>query len=407
VGAPQAGARREAGGKEKETMGKLKQIVACVAVLGCLTAAGAAFGQESVADEVIVKFRRGTPEHARAATHRAHGSARNERLEALDVEVIRAPRGHGRRKRDEYARDPNVLYAEPNYIATAYATPNDTYYSRQWGLATIGAPRAWDVTTGHASIKVAILDTGIDQDHPDLRNKILANKNFTTSSTVDDRNGHGTHCAGVVAGVTNNAMGVAGLGYNCSLMNVKVLGDNGSGSYSWMANGITWAADNGAKVISMSLGGPYSSQTLRDALQYAWSRGVVIVAAAGNSGSNQASYPAYYDMCIAVAATDSYERKPSWSNWGTWVDVAAPGVSILSTLPNHANSTGALHYGYMSGTSMATPLVAGLAGLLWSHPAYGASNSVVRSRLESTCAAISGTGSLWSRGRIDAYRAVR
>jgi thermitase len=388
-------------------MGLRKQFLTWVLVLAGLIAGGGAFGGEFAEDELLVKFRPGTPGQVRAAAHRMHGGTVRERIEGLDVEVVTVPRGLVRARQAVYEHNPNVLYAEPNFIAEATVTPSDAYFSRQWGLATVRAPQAWDVTHGSSGVKIAILDTGIDLNHPDLQAKVVVNKNFTSSSTVDDQNGHGTHCAGIAAAVTNNAAGVAGLGYNCSLMNVKVLGSDGSGYYNWMANGIIWATNNGAKVISMSLGAPWSSQTLRDALQYAWNSGVVIVAAAGNSGTNAPTYPAYYDMCIAVAATDPYDRKPSWSNWGTWVDVTAPGVGIFSTLPNHANQIGLLNYGSLSGTSMATPCVAGLAGLIWSRAPYNGSNSSVRSRLESTCSAIAGTGSLWARGRIDAYRAVQ
>jgi hypothetical protein len=233
----------------------------------------------------------------------------------------------------------------------------------------------------------------------------VANKNFTTSSTVDDLYGHGTHCAGIAAATTNNSIGVAGVGFNTSLMNVKVLGDNGSGQYSWIANGITWAADNGAKVISLSLGGSSGSYTLQNAVNYAWNKGVVVVAAAGNNGNTASVYPAYYSNCIAVAATDQNDAKASFSTYGSWVDVAAPGVSIYSTLPNHSNSIGTTNYGSLSGTSMSTPHVAGLAALVWA-TSYGTSNTSVRSRIESTADAISGTGTYWKYGRINANKAV-
>ncbi|GAI46832.1 unnamed protein product, partial [marine sediment metagenome] len=147
-------------------------------------------------------------------------------------------------------------------------------------------------------------------------------------------------------------------GYNSSLMNVKVLGDDGCGYYSWVAQGIIWAANNGADVINLSLSGSSFSSTLQQAVDYAWNHGVVVVAAAGNDGSSNRLYPAYYDNCIAVAATDANDNLASWSNYGSWVDVAAPG-SAYSTKPNG-------QYGYMAGTSMASPHVAGLAGLVFS-----------------------------------------
>jgi thermitase len=188
-------------------------------------------------------------------------------------------------------------------------------------------------------------------------------------------------------------------------MNVKVLGDNGSGYYSWVAKGITWAADNGAKVINLSLGGPAGSGTLQNAVNYAWGKGCVIVVAAGNNGNGNPSYPAYYDNCIAVAATDPNDSKASFSNHGFWVDVAAPGVDIYSTLPNHKNQIGPRNYGTLSGTSMAAPHVAGVAALVWATE-YGTDNSAVRERIESTGDELEGTLGNYGIGRVNAYLAV-
>jgi thermitase len=329
-------------------------------------------------------------------------------IAALGVQVIAVPAGTVEARVAAYSRNPNVEYAEPNYIAYAIGTPNDPYFGNQWGMTKIQAPDAWDVTTGSSGVKIAILDTGIDQDHEDLASKIVSQENFTDSPTLDDLYGHGTHVAGIAAAATNNGKGVAGVGYNSSLLNVKVLNDQGSGYYSWVANGIIWAADKGAaKVINMSLGGSVKSTTLENAVNYAWGKGVVLAAAAGNSGSASPLYPAYYKNCIAVAATDENDAKASWSSFGKWVDVAAPGVNIFSTFPNHPYVIDkSLGYDYGSGTSMATPHVAGLAALVWA-TGYGSSNASVRSRIESTADKIPGTGKYWIWGRINAYNAVK
>ena len=180
-------------------------------------------------------------------------------------------------------------------------------------------------------------------------------------------------------------------------MSVKALDDGGSGYYSWIANGIIFAADNGAEVINLSLGGTSSSSTLLSAINYAWNKGVVVAAAAGNDGRSRKLYPAYYSNSIAVAATDSNDKKASFSNYGNWVDEAAPGVNIFSAYKND--------YANLSGTSMATPFVSGLAALLFGQNP-GWSNAQVRNRIESTADRIPGTGTYWVHGRINACEAV-
>lgn len=310
---------------------------------------------------------------------------------------------------------PGVEWAEPDYIVSvAEFLPSDPSFGSQWGLSKTRAPAAWDLGQGAPGVKVAILDTGIDLDHEDLQSKIAASVNLAASATsADDRYGHGTHVAGIAAAATHNAVGVAGLGFNATLMNVKVLGDSGSGSMTDVGKGIAWAADNGARVINLSLGSTQGSRYLESQVNYATGKGALIVAAAGNSGNTQRFYPAYYGNVVAVAATTTSDTKASFSNYGaSWVDVAAPGVSILSTLPNHPNYLSVnygypLHYGQLSGTSMAAPLVAGEAALL---AALNPDRAWVRSHIESTCDVVPGTGtsrnSYYRYGRINAYRAM-
>lgn len=358
-------------------------------------------------DRILVKFQPGTDAATAAAIHRQNGGTVIDTIPQIDVQVVTVPAGTVRAKVADYGHSANVQYTEPDYIAYAVGKPTpppiptvwpDPYLDDQWGMKKVQAPAAWERTKGDG-VKIAILDTGIDQNHPDLSSKIVAQKNFTGKGIPDDRYGHGTHVAGIASAITNNGIGVAGLGYNAKLMNGKVLSDTGSGYYSWIASGVIWAADNGAKVINMSLGGGADDSTLQSAVNYAWTKGVVVVAAAGNNSNSNPFYPAYYGNCIAVAATDSSDLKPYWSNFGReWVDVAAPGVDIYSTL-----NTGG--YGLMSGTSMASPHVAGLAALVWATQ-YGASNGNVRSRIESGAdrTTADATGTEW--GRIDALRAV-
>lgn len=250
-----------------------------------------------------------------------------------------------------------------------------------WGVTRIHAPDAWGTSTG-LSVQVAVLDTGVDKDHPDLSGNVVwgisvvGNKESTKYRDWKDKNGHGTHVAGTIAAL-NNQIGVVGVGYNISIYAIKVLSDSGYGSWTDLAEGIIWALkgpdgiidkdgdgiaagdpdDDAAEVISMSLGGTTYSAEVENAVNLAYSYGAVLVAAAGNEGASGVTYPAKLPNVIAVAAIDKYDSVPSWSSKGPEVELAAPGVDILSTVP---------HGGYKSysGTSMATPHVSATAALV-------------------------------------------
>lgn len=363
-------------------------------------------------ERLIVRFR---PRAPRAAQQDAHQAARAIRADALALEgTVRVVVGSGETANAiaAYSARPDVLYAEPDYRVRALYTPNDPQFGSQWGMQKIGAPAAWDVTRGAAGIRVAVLDCGVfsqgtgraagdgQAGHPDLRGRVVLEQDFTGSPTgVDDYCDHGTHVAGIVAATADNGTGVAGLAHGVSLMNGKVLDDNGDGYTSDILNGIVWAVDNGAKVINLSLGRDGAcSASERDTMAYAWQRGAVVVAAAGNSGLGASGAPANCANVVSVASTTSSDQRSSFSNYGTDVDVAAPGSSIVSTLRDGG-------YGAMSGTSMASPHVAGLAGLLYSvNPSM--SPAAVVDRIAATADQIGGTGSLWAWGRINAARAL-
>ena len=242
--------------------------------------------------------------------------------------------------------------------SVAVPAPDDIYLGEQWGINRINAPQAWQIASGNSDTVIAILDTGIDQTHPDLAGKVIASVNFTKSPTANDVNGHGTHIAGIVGAVANNGIGIAGLAYDCLLMNVKVADDKGFCEAQTVAKGVVWAVDNGADVINMSLTLTKSNQALENAVNYAWDNGVVVVAAAGNFLGEGLVYPSCYENCIAVAATDANDALAFGLNPDYEVDVAAPGVGIYSTIPGNA-------YGTASGTSMAAGYASGLAGLLF------------------------------------------
>ena len=407
--------------KDKRIIGSL--LVLALLLLGSLAtgpSVGAAQGSTGYApDEVVVSLKPGADA---AATARSVG-ARAHRQTLMGVWIFKVPTGQVQQVVNALSRNPKVEFAEPNGLVTTFQDPNDPYDNttcynsskdgcvKQWAWGKIQAYQAWDVTTGSSRVRVAVVDTGIDNSHPDLP-AVVAQYNFVNhSSNAEDDNGHGTHVAGTIGALTNNGIGVAGLNWHVSLMAAKVLDAQGSGFYADVADGIKWAADNGARVINLSLGGSLPSRTLQNAVDYAWNKGVVLTCAAGNSGTGAQSYPAAYPNCIAVAATDEYDLKASFSNYGaSWVDVAAPGVNILSTLPNSPVYL-TTHYGYrkngdsLDGTSMAAPHVAGLAGLIWSTGKCRTA-SCVRSRIESNTDPISGTGTYWSKGRINALKAV-
>lgn len=363
----------------------------------------------AVKDRLIVRFKSHAGNTDKLKIRKILGNLMSEKIDNLNAEVFEIPLPLFEKLLDILKKQDLVLYAEKDEIAFALETANDPFLPNQWGLTKIRASdtgeSAWNYSHGNSSVLVAVVDTGIDQNHPDLTGKIAKNKNCTNSTTVDDRYGHGTHVAGIAAAATNNNVGVAGLGYNVRLINAKGLGDDGSGYYSWIANCIVWAADNGAGVINLSLGGSSTLQILEDAVNYAANKGVVVVAAAGNSNSSSASYPAFYGNAIAVAASDSNDAKASFSNYGSWVDVAAPGVNIYSTAPNHSNKLRINNYAYLSGTSMATPFVSGLAALLKS--AGNLTNLQIVDNIYSHADKITGTGNYWVYGRINALNSLK
>ncbi|MGM7702789.1 S8 family peptidase [Pseudalkalibacillus sp. Hm43] len=355
-------------------------------------------------DQIVIRFFPSIPSSRALEIIQLVGGTLIDRIPQIYVYVIEVDPSRMNITLRILANFPEVDYAEFNGLMFTQLTPNDPLFNQQWGLLKINSTRAWNVTRGSSLLKIAILDTGVNAGHPDLNEKMALNVNFSTSSTSQDINGHGTHVAGIAAAVTRNGIGIAGLAINPKILNIKVLDDSGSGSFSDVAKGIVNATDNGAKVINMSLGGPSFSNTVQSAVQYADSNGVIQVAAAGNDNADDLFYPAAYPEVISVAALDRDNTKASFSNFGSaWVDVAAPGIDILSTLPTTTNMMGQTDYGYLSGTSQAAPFVSGLAALMAS---LEPDASKVRNAIETTTVPVPGSGTLYQNGRINTYAAL-
>ena len=296
--------------------------------------------------------------------------------ENLAIGVARLEIPEGQRVKDVVElleQDHRIQFAEPNYLVKGQAVSNDPYTGYQWNLDQINAWEAWDIADGTGAV-VAVLDTGVRGGGPDGLNQLLDGYDFYyNDNDPTDRDGHGTFVAGTIAQATNNGAGVAGVAPGAAILPVKVLGDNGYGSVSAIANGITWSTDQGADVINMSLGSAYASETERRACDYAYDRGVVLVAASGNEFSSRVGYPAAFDTVIAVGATRYDGSRASYSNTGSGLELMAPGGDLSKDQDGDGYADGVLQetyeyngwtYTFYEGTSMAAPHVAAAAALL-------------------------------------------
>jgi len=412
---------------------------------------------EYVPDEIIVKFKSGTPESVISKINSEYGTFVKYSSSHGKFKKIGIPKGKTVSEMVEiYSRNPNVEYAEPNYIAHALMVPNDPLYSYQWHLDNaeyggIEMEEAWDISNGSGVI-VAVVDTGIAYEDyqefvdlpgrgrdywktycqaPDLANTCFVDGyDFVNNDAhPNDDNSHGTHVAGTIAQSTNNGIGVAGVSFGVCLMPVKVLDIDGSGTYDQVAEGIYYAVDHGAQIISLSLGGSEYSETLENAVAYAYNHNVTVIAAAGNDGSSTVSYPAAYDdYVIAVGATQYDETLAPYSNYGASLDLVAPGGNLYLDQNNDGYGDGVLQntfdpytkdtcdfgYWFFQGTSMATPHVSGVAALVIANGNADAnedgitSPDEVRTVLQDTADDLGepGRDDIYGYGLVNAYNAL-
>ncbi len=375
------------------------------------------------AGHILVRFKTTPAQDVLSQLNTAFGAKAIGKIDKIGVTHLQVAPEAGLALLEHLRKRSDVEFAEFDSPVQAIQTfvPDDIYYSTayasshngtiaQWGPPAVSAPAAWGVTRGDPNTVIAIVDTGVDDTHPDLASKIVGEYSYVGNSARDGF-GHGTHCAGIAAAATNNNVGIAGMCPNCGILSVKVLDDQGSGYMSDVASGITYAASHGARVISLSLGGSSRSETLHSALDYAIANNALPVCAMGNSGSSSNTpEPGYWHDCLSVIATDQNGAKASFSNYGVKADVAAPGVAILSTMPTYP-VTLTTTYGYsmnydaLSGTSMATPMVAGIAGLVFSE-----NPSLTPTQAAGIIMASSGDGVSWNSnlafGVVNAYKAV-
>jgi thermitase len=339
-------------------------------------------------DRILVKFKAGLSREYVEGLIRAYRFETASKITQIGTYVLRVPPSVTVAQAvSALRRNPDVSRVTPDYRIRLAVTPNDSFFrgyqyalSNRGGIlnispeiqpqttagADIKAPAAWDETQGDESVVIAILDTGVDREHSELDGKLVSpGRDFVNDDfDADDDHWHGTHVAGIAAAETNNGDGIAGVSWNSKVLPVKVIDSTGEGYHSWLIDGIVWATDNGAKVINLSLVGDVDDPALRDACRYAYEQGVLIVASAGNEAAT-VLYPAAYDAYVlAITATDYNDEWADFSNAGPQVDAAAPGVYILSAVPQESVGEEYLPYLFASGTSQAAPHAAGLGALI-------------------------------------------
>ena len=362
-------------------------------------AQGAAQTDDWIADQLLVQARGGVSDEWAARVFARHGASIVETIPAIHTYVISVPAQKLDALRRALTREPQFKSVSKNFARRLQMTPNDYWYPGEWHLPIIDAPQAWDITIGNPNVVIAIVDSGVSP-VADLASKLLPGINLIDSTGTSDGLNHGTGVAGVAAALSNNSIGVASVAWLNDILPVKIFNSTGTTTCSAVDNGITWAADNGARIINMSFSGTSECSGEASAVSYAWNKGAVLVAAAGNSSSSTPNYPAAYTNVLGVSATSSSDQFLTSSDFGNWISVSAPGCGIYTTLNNGG-------YGGSCGTSVAAPVVSGVAGLVWSAN-LALSNAQVNSIIEQTADDLGTPGydEYYGWGRVNAYKAV-
>lgn len=389
---------------------KASGTAGAVAALGGVTVATPGREPGPKHNEVLVGVSAGAGEpKAVAARHAPAEAAVVHQNETLRYAAVEFPEQAPASAMENYVNAvtdvDGVKYAEQNGTYETQYTPNDPRFGDQYAPQMVNAPTAWDTTTGSSNVTIAVVDTGAQYDHPDLDATFRSDPGYDfvdddSDPYPDDSSSetHATHVSGIAAGETDDGTGIAGVS-DCTLINGRALDETGSGSWSDVADAIEWAADQGADVINMSLGGTSDSSTVRNAVSYAHDNGCLLVAAAGNSGGDVANhYPAAYSEVMAISGIDSSGSFYTSSNKGEEIDVCAPAVQVLSSIPTDS-------YAEYTGTSMAAPVVSGVAGLALTE--YDLTNVELRSHLKNTAVDIGLSADEQGDGRADAANAVQ
>jgi len=347
--------------------------------------------------ELLLRFKPGASWRSGEKVLKDFGLEVLEEIPQIKVLVVSVPENALQRVKSALMRNPMVDFVEENAWVSPQVVPNDYYFSFQWHLSKIGAPDAWGISVGSSNVTVAVLDSGVDPSHPDLAGKLLSGWNFYNGNgDTSDVTGHGTAVAGVAAAATNNTVGVAGVGWNCLILPVRVTDENGYASYSLLSKGLVYAADRGARVAVVSFQ-IFNGSALTSAAKYFMDKGGLVFAAGGNTGQ----FENYTDNPYIISVSGTTSDDKSWGSYGPYIDLSAPCSAIYTTIKGGG-------YGNVGGTSFSAPIAAGVAALIFSvNPSL--TPSQVEQILEATAVDLGDPGYdiYYGWGRVDAYAALK